>query len=82
MALTRSCSLDWPLDQARTQNHEVCEQQGHGLAWHRLWALAHRPKSTVFTLDPCKCHFRGRFIICIRNRRTQTSGKERTHGKQ
>lgn len=64
--------------QARGRSHEVCEQPGHGLHGHRLLAQAHRSKSTVFALDPCKCHFGGHFIIFIRIQRTQTSGTEKT----
>lgn len=81
MALTRSYSLDWPLDQACSQHHGVRKQPGHGLPQHRLSVQAYRLKSAVFTLDSCKCHFSGHFIICVTNQRTQISGKEMTYRK-
>lgn len=64
--------------QARSRSREVCEQPGCGLHGHGLLVQTPRPKSAVFALDPCKCHFRGHLIICIRNQRTQASGKETT----
>lgn len=56
----------------------MCEQPGQGLHGHELLAQAHRSKSTVFALDPYKCHFRGHFIIFITIQRTQSSGTEKT----
>lgn len=42
---------------------------------HVLQAQLHRPKSVVFTPDPDKRHFRGWFVIFIKN---QTFGREMT----